>query len=117
MGGEPGEQGGVFNAGLAPQVHDRELARAQQSGKRLWTDAQPPLRFVEGNQLRRDGQLQGEVQLASGRAASGAEVWGQGGHGWDVTSQSRTCNAVDGDGRQPRAVLGQDWGDSITILC
>jgi hypothetical protein len=79
--GEPGKEGGVGNAGLAPEVHDRELARAQEPGKGLWTDAQPPLRFVEGNQLRRWGQLQGEVQLASGRAASGTEVWGQGGHG------------------------------------
>jgi len=38
MCGEPGEQGGVFNTGLAPEVHDRELAGAQQSGKRLRAD-------------------------------------------------------------------------------
>jgi hypothetical protein len=45
--------------------------------------------------LRRCGQLEGEVQLASGRAASGAEVWGQGGHGRDVTSQGWTCDTGD----------------------
>jgi hypothetical protein len=54
MGGEPGQQGGVCNAGLAPEVHDRELAGAQQPGKRLRTDPQPALRFGEGDQLRRD---------------------------------------------------------------
>jgi hypothetical protein len=66
MGGEPGQQGGVFNTGLAPEVHHRELARAQQPGKRLWADPQPPLRFVEGNQLQRRGQLQGQVLLPRG---------------------------------------------------
>jgi hypothetical protein len=79
MGGEPGKQGGVFNAGLAPEVHDRELARAQQSGKRLRADPQPAPGFFQGNQLRRRGDLQGEVRLPQGRARSG--TWASG-HGW-----------------------------------
>ena len=107
MGGEPGQQGGVFNAGLAPDVDDGELAGAQKPGKGLRADPQPPLRFVEGDQLRRGRELQGEVRLPRGRAASWrGGVW-TGRHGRGFTSQSRTCDAVDGDGRQTRTV----WAD------
>jgi len=86
MCGEPGEQGGVFNTGLAPEVHDRELAGAQQSGKRLRADPQPPLRLFEGNQLRRHGKLQGEVLLPRGRARSGTWASGRRWHGRGFTS-------------------------------
>jgi hypothetical protein len=58
-------------------VHDRELAGAQQPGERLRADTQPPLRFVEGNQLRRRGDLQGEVLLACGGPCPGAEASGR----------------------------------------
>jgi hypothetical protein len=57
LGGQPGKQRRVFDAGLAPEVHDWELARAQQPGKRLWAHTQPSLRFGEGNQLRRRGDV------------------------------------------------------------
>jgi hypothetical protein len=76
VGGQPGEQRRVFDVGLAPEVHDRELAGAQEPGERLRADAEPPLRFGEGNQLWRRGQFQGEVLLPRGRARSGA--WASG---------------------------------------
>jgi hypothetical protein len=89
LGGEPGEQGSVGDAGLAPDVRDRETAGAQEPGKRLWADTQPPLRFGEGKQLRWRGQLQGEVLLPRGRACPGAWVSGRGSHGRGLTSQER----------------------------
>ena len=81
MGGEPGQQGGVCNAGLAPEVHHRELAHAQQTGEGLRTHPQPALRFREGNQLRRCGDLQGEVRLPRGRVLTGAWASGRRWHG------------------------------------
>ena len=53
-------------------MDDRELARAQEPGKCPWAHAQPPLRFCERNQLRRRGDLQGEVLLPRGRACARA---------------------------------------------
>jgi hypothetical protein len=87
MGGEPREEYYVLDAGLAPEVHDRELAGAEEPGKRLWTDTQPLLGFGEGNQLRRHGDLQGEFLLACGRAHARAEASGRSSHGQDLTSQ------------------------------
>jgi hypothetical protein len=87
MFSEPGQQGGVLDAGLAPNVHNREMARAQEPGKRLWAHVQPPLRFCEGNQLRRDGNLQGEFLLPRGRAQPRADASGRGSHGRGLTSQ------------------------------
>jgi len=55
--GEPGEQGGVGNTSLAPDMDDRETAGAQEPGEGLWADAQPALGFFQGNQLRRRGDL------------------------------------------------------------
>ena len=115
MGGEPGEQGGVGNAGLAPEVHDRELARAQEPGKRLRADAQPALRFFEGDQLRRRGELQGEVRLPRGRAASGRGVWTE--VAWPgFPSQCRACDPGS-DGLTAPSGLGRDRGDSTNNLC
>jgi hypothetical protein len=79
--GQPGEQGRVGDAGLAPEMHHRELARAQQPGKRLWTDPQPPLCFGEGDQLRRRGELQGEVRLSRGLVRAGTRASGRRWHG------------------------------------
>ena len=76
LSGQPGQQDRVVDAGLTPDMHDRELAGAQEPGKRLRADPQPPLRFGEGDQLRRRGDLQGEVLLPRGRARSGA--WASG---------------------------------------
>jgi hypothetical protein len=87
--GQPGEQRGVFNAGLAAQMYHRELAHAEEPGKGLWTDAQPPLRFGEGNQLRRDRKLQREFLLPRGRACPGTWASGRGSHGRGLTSQER----------------------------
>jgi hypothetical protein len=53
-------------------MHHRQLAGTEDPGKRLRADPQPPLRFGEGDQLRRRGDLQGEVWLPRGRAWSGA---------------------------------------------
>jgi hypothetical protein len=86
MGREPGEQGGVFDAGLAPHMHHGELARAQEPGKRLWAHPQPALGFGEGDQLRRRGDLQGEVRLL--RARAGARASGHGWHGRRFPSQA-----------------------------
>src|SRR5690606_24300121 len=63
LGGEPGEQHGVSDARLASEVHDRELAGAEEPGKRLRAHAQPLPRFVEGNQLWRRGEFQREFLL------------------------------------------------------
>jgi hypothetical protein len=117
MGGEPGEQGGVCNAGLAPEVHDRELTRAQQSGKRLWTDAQPPLRLVEGNQLRRDGELQGEVLLPRGRAWSGAWASGRRWHRRGFPSQVQGVRRAAETHLAHPSGRSRDEGDSTTIFC
>jgi hypothetical protein len=63
MGGEPGQQGGVGNTGLPPDMHDWEFVGTEEPGKRLWADPQPALRFGEGDQLRRGRDLQREVLL------------------------------------------------------
>jgi hypothetical protein len=59
VGGKPHEEYGVLNAGLAPEVHDRELARAQEPAKGLRADAKPPAGFGEWDELGRCGDLQG----------------------------------------------------------
>jgi hypothetical protein len=43
LGGEPGQQHGVGEADLAPEVHDRELSGAQEPGACLRAHAQPPV--------------------------------------------------------------------------
>ena len=58
LGGQPGEQRPVFDARLAPEVHDRELARAQEPGKGLRAYAKPPAGFGEWDELGRCGDLQ-----------------------------------------------------------
>jgi hypothetical protein len=72
LGGEPGEEHGVFDAGLASDMHHWQLAGAQEPGKGVRAHAQPPLGFFEGDQLWGRGELQGEVLLPRGRARSGA---------------------------------------------
>jgi hypothetical protein len=75
MGGEPGEQGGVGNAGLTPDMHDGEFAGTEEPGKRLRADPQPALRFGEGDQLRRGRDLQREVLLPGRGRGRGASRW------------------------------------------
>jgi hypothetical protein len=89
LGGEPGEQDGVGDAGLAPDMDDRELARTEEPGKGVRAHAQPPLRFGEGNQLRRRGQLQGEFLLPRGRAHAWAEASGRRWHRRGFPSQAQ----------------------------
>jgi hypothetical protein len=89
LGGQPGEQGGIGDAGLAPDMHHRQLARAQQPGKGLRAHAQLPLRFVEGDQLWRRWDVQREVRLPRGRPVSCVEASGRGRHGRGFTSQER----------------------------
>jgi hypothetical protein len=114
---EPGEQGGVFNAGLAPDVHHRQLARTEDPGKHLRADPQPPLGFFQGNQLGRRGQFQGEVRLPRGRARSGAWASGRRWHCLGFPSQvqgvrrAAETHIADPSGRS------RDWGDSTDILC
>jgi len=74
---------------LRPICTTGETARAQQPGKRLRADAQPPLRFGEGNQLWRDGDLQGEFLLPRGRACQQSWPSGQGSHGRGLTLPER----------------------------
>jgi hypothetical protein len=89
MSGEPSQQGCVGDADLAPEVHNRELARAEEPSKGLWAHPQPPLCLSEGNQLRRRGELQGEFLLPRGRV--GPRTWAlrRGSHDQGVTSQER----------------------------
>jgi hypothetical protein len=117
MCGEPGEQGGVFNTGLAPEVHDRELAGAQQSGKRLRADPQPPLRLFEGNQLWRRGQFQREVLLPRGRVRSGAWASGRRWHRRGFPSQVQGVRRAAAIPLAHPSGQSRAWGDSITILC
>jgi hypothetical protein len=117
VGGEPGEEHGVFEAGLAPDVDDRELAGAQEPSERLRAGPQPPLRFGKRSQLRRCGELQGEVRLPRGRAASWAEASGRGRHGRGFTLQSRTCDAVDGDGSTDSSGPDRSRGDRPQKMC
>jgi hypothetical protein len=116
-GGQPGEQDRVFDAGLAPEVHDRELARTQEPGKDVWAHAQPPLRFFERDQLRRRGDLQGEVLLPRGRARSGAWASGRWWHGQGFPSQEP--GRQHGGTRRPTDPngLGRYGGDSAENLC
>jgi hypothetical protein len=95
MGSEPGQQGGVFNAGLAPEVHHRELARAEDPGKGLRTHPQPALRFGEGDQLRRRGELQGKVLLPCRGRCPTASRWR-----WHT-----------------QGFPSQGWGDSMHKMC
>ena len=112
MCGEPREQCGVCNAGLAPDMHHRQLARTEDPGKRLRADRQPPPGFFQGNQLGRRGQFQGEVLLPRGRARSGARTSGRRWHrlGFPFQVQGVQCAAetptADPSGRS------RDWGDS-----
>jgi hypothetical protein len=87
MCGEPREQGGVCNAGLAPDMHHWQLTRAEDPGKRLRADPQPPLGFFQGNQLWRRGQFQGKVLLPRGRVRSGVWASGRRWHRWGGPSQ------------------------------
>jgi hypothetical protein len=117
LGGQPGEQRRVFDAGLAPEVHDRELARAQQPGKRLRAHGQPPLCFGEGDQLRRGGEIQGEVLLACGRVCPGAWASGRGSHGQGRTSQAWDVRHREFMHPAHPSGLGRDRGDSMDDLC
>lgn len=117
LGGEPGEEHRVFDAGPAPHMHHWQLARAQEPGKGLRADPQPPLRFGKGDQLRRRGDLQGEVRLPRGRARSGAWASGHGWHGRGFPSQE--------PGRQHEGAMhptapngaGRSRGDRLQKMC
>jgi hypothetical protein len=115
LGVKPGQQRRVFDVGLAPEVHDWELARAQQAGKRLRTHTQPSLRFGEGNQLRRRGDLQGEFLLARQRPCPGASRrrWHTRGFPSQVQGvrRNRSTRTADPSG------LGRHLGDSTGDLC
>jgi hypothetical protein len=115
--GEPGEEDGVGDAGLAPDVHDRKLARAQEPGKRLWTDAQPPLCFGEGNQLRRRGDLQGEVMLPRRWASARAEASGRRWHCRGFPSQAQGVRRDDERHITDPSGLGRHRGDSTVDSC
>jgi hypothetical protein len=117
LGGQPGEQGGVGNAGLAPEVHDRELARTQEPGKDVWAHAQPPLRFFERNQLRRHGDLQGEILLPRGRAWSGAWASGHQWHGRGGPCQEPGRQHGEQCAPQTQTGCGRCGGDSAKNLC
>jgi hypothetical protein len=117
MGREPGEQGGVGDAGLAPNMHDRQLAGTEDPGKRLWTDPQPPLRFGEGGQLRRRGDLQGEVRLPRGRVRSSAWAPGRRWHRRGFPSQVQDVRRAAATPLAHPSGRSQTEGDSITILC
>jgi len=114
---EPGEQGGVGNAGLAPDMDDWETTRAQQPGKGLWTDPQPPLGFGEGDQLRRRGQFQGEVLLPRGRARSGAWASGRRWHRRGFPFQVQGVRRAAETPIAHPSNRSRDWGDSTDILC
>jgi hypothetical protein len=98
MGGEPGEHRRVFDAGLAPEVHDRELAGAQQPGKRLRAHTQPSLRFVEGISCGGAGISRGRSGWRASGRVRGRRRLGGGGIPGGSPLKSRTCDA-----RQPRA--------------
>jgi hypothetical protein len=59
MRGEPGEEHGVFNADLPPQMYHGQLAGQQEPSKRLRAHAEPSPGFGERDELRRGGDLQG----------------------------------------------------------
>ena len=59
MRGEPGEEHGVFDADLTPQMHHGQLAGQQEPGKGLRAHAEPALGFGERDELGRCGDLQG----------------------------------------------------------
>jgi hypothetical protein len=115
--GKPGEEHGVFDAGLAPNMHDRELAHTQEPGKCLRAHPQPPMGFGERNQLRRRGDLQGEILLPRGRAWSGTWASGRRWHGQGFPSQQPgrrhggAMRPTDPNG------LGRYGGDSAENLC
>jgi hypothetical protein len=117
LGGQPGEQRPVFDARLAPEVHDRELARAQEPGKRLRADTQPPLRFCEGNQLRRRGEIQGEVLLARRRPCPGAGASGRRWHTRGFPSQARGVRREADTRSADPSGLDRYRGDSTDDLC
>jgi hypothetical protein len=115
MSGEPGEQGDVGDAGLAPDMHHWELARAQEPGERLWADPQPPLCLFEGDQLRRRGELQGEVLLPCRGRCPTASRWRWHTQGFPLPF--RSIRPKGDTGLTGPGGLGRDWGDSTTILC
>jgi len=117
MCGEPGKQGGVFNAGLAPDMHHRQLARAENPGKHLRADPQPPLGFFQGNQLWRRGQFQGEVLLPRGRARSGAWASGRRWHRLGFPSQVQGVRRAAETPIADPSGRSRDWGDSTDIVC
>jgi hypothetical protein len=95
MSGEPSQQGCVGDADLAPEVHNRELARAEEPSKGLWANPQPPLCLSEGNQLRRRGELQGEFLLPRGRVGPRTWAFGRGSHARVSPRRSGLCDAGD----------------------
>jgi hypothetical protein len=95
MGGEPGQQGGVGNAGLTPDMHDWEFAGTEDPGKRLRADPQPALRFGEGDQLRRRRDLQGEIRL----------------------SRRGRCPTASRQRWHTQGSPSHVWGDSMRKLC
>ena len=115
VGSEPGQQGSVYNTSLAPEVDDRDLACAQQSGKRLRANRQPPLRFGEGNQLRWRRQLQGEVLLPRrGRCPTASRRrWHTGGFPLQLWS----AQPAGDTGLVVPSGLDHDWGDSPKNIC
>ena len=117
MFGEPGEQGGVGNAGLAPDVHDRQLARTEDPGKRLRADPQPPLGFCQGNELGRRRQFQGEVRLPRGRARLGAWASGRRWHRLGLPFQVQGVRRAAETPIAHPSNRSRDWDDSTDILC
>jgi hypothetical protein len=112
---EPGEQGGIGDADLASHMHHGELPRAQEPVKRLRADPQPPPRLVEGDQLRRRGEIQGEVLLpCRGRCpAASRRKW----HTQGFPSPLRSVRPEGDTGITDPGGLGRDRGDSTNNLC
>jgi hypothetical protein len=54
---EPGEEHGVFDADLAPQMHHGQLAGQQEPSPGFQAHAEPPPGFGERDELGRCGDL------------------------------------------------------------
>ena len=115
MGGEPGQQGGVGNADLTPNMHDGEFAGTEEPGKRLGADPQPALCFGEGDQLRRGRDLQGEIRLS--RRGRGPTASRQRWHTRRFPSPRWSVHAARDTGLRGPSGLDHDGGDSPKSLC
>jgi hypothetical protein len=117
MGREPGEEHGVGNAGLTPDMHHRQLAGAQEPSKGVRAHIQPPLGFFEGDQLWRDRKLQGKFLLPCGRASAEAEASGRGSHGRGLTSQERDVRRGGWTRTAERTGFGRHRCDGTDEIC